>query len=140
MRKNIVERKGGVLCHVLRPSDRRPGTRLLSDRHSQFFLIVEGLDPTPTPSEDTPALLFLRERCLGQPWTIYAPPPAAAAFAFGGNPFATETFGFGGNWLWASDPRFPADHPIRIHDMPLPRWGDEIRRQASRSKRGRVDG
>src|SRR5947209_2881462 len=100
MNEEVLARKGGVLCYVLRRADRQPGTRLISDRYSKFILIGEDLDTTFTPSEDTPALRFVREQRFGQNWTMYA------------QPFDAGTFAFGGNWLSTGDSRFPADHPI----------------------------
>lgn len=108
MRNDLAERKGGVLCYVLRKADHQPGTRIISDRHSKFVLIGEDLDTTSVPTDEIPALRFVREQRFGRAWTMYA------------EPFDAGIFAFGGNWLWTSDSRFPADHPIRIHDMPHP--------------------
>lgn len=106
MPANSADRKGGVLCSVLREADHRPGTRLISDRHSKFILIGDGLDTTFKPTDEIPALRFVREQRCGHAWTMYAEPLDAGFVAFGGN------------WLWSGDSRFPADHPIRIHDAP----------------------
>jgi hypothetical protein len=99
----------GLTAKVLRAADRPIGSGLLSDQYPHFVLIGDGIDAPFSPTAEMPALRFVREQRFGQQWTVYAEP-----FIGGGN----LGFAFGGNWLWSGDSRFPADHPIRIHDQP----------------------
>jgi hypothetical protein len=105
-----------VDCSVFREADYKPGPWLLSDRHSKVQLFYENVDAMVSWIKDRdlpflenlPFLILVREPRLGEHRSMYAKPCSDANFAFGGN------------WLWSEDPKFPADHPIPIHDALIP--------------------
>jgi hypothetical protein len=101
-----------IVCSVLREADYQPGSWLISDVHSTLTLylgnterMVESLKNRPHLAH-LPCLMLVREQCPDRKSVVYA------------KPLIPGTFAFGGNWLWSSDSRFPANHPIRIHDAP----------------------
>lgn len=111
MASKVNEPKGGVLVWVYRKADRKPGTRQISDRHSQFILIGDGLDTTFSTTEEIPPLRLRRGGQSGD--HLFAEPldPPVGGYAYA----------FGGNFIYSSDSRFPASHPIPIHDFVVTR-------------------
>jgi len=103
------EKGQGLIVDVLRPANHCPGNRLISDRYSQFVLIGDGVDAPFSPTDDIPPLRLVRKRGSGNTWSMHAEPLEG-----GGN----LSFVPGGNWIWYGDSRFPAEHPIKIHDQP----------------------
>jgi len=109
-----TDRFNVVACSVLREADYRPGNWVLSDRHNKMSLFCENTDAAVNLMKDNPSLelcsflVLVREQLPGQRWARYA------------KPFTAGPFAFGGNWLWSNDSRFPADHPIPIHDASQP--------------------
>lgn len=100
-----------IACIVLREASYRPGPWLLSDRHHSLVLVCDDNDPmlefaTERPEMDLPILQLVRRPGLADGERLHA------------QPITPNDFAFGGNWLWSSDARFPADHPIKIHDSP----------------------
>jgi hypothetical protein len=118
MRDSANRNPNQITCTVLRQAGYVPGPWLISDRYDTLSLICLNGGPRPEdlneqPSDDLPFLMLIRDQHRNQNAAMYARPITPGHFAFSGS------------WLWSNDERFPADHPIPIHDSPQPSEPDE---------------
>ena len=105
----------GPIIHaiVLRQASYVPGNWLLSDIHDAFSLNCLPLDDYEKADLTEarfdlrhPRLVVATDSCGASDGVLYARPLCRGSYAFGGN------------WLWSDDRRFPARHPLPIHDVP----------------------
>lgn len=99
-----------LACSVLRQASYTPGPWLLSDRHPELHLVLEG--------EDVILELYgsKRGRAGDLTFLILAGDRSAPRAV----PIESGAYIFGGNWLWSDAPEFPCASPIPIHDSPAP--------------------
>ena len=96
----------GLMVYVLRTPDMDCTNNGVSSRHDRFTLIGEGVSGVFEPTPETPALLLVeRTICGGRKYLHAVPADIGKRHSM-----------FGGNFITASDSRFPNDYPIPIHD------------------------
>jgi hypothetical protein len=83
----------------------------ISSKHDRFVLVGDEVAEVFSPTEHTPAIRLIKRKAAGQTFWIAAPLDANVSEFGAGSPYS-----FGGNFLYTSDSRFPALHPIMIFD------------------------
>jgi hypothetical protein len=107
----------GLLVHVLRAAGRDCTNNGVSTRFTHFVLTGPGIPELFEPGPEIPELVLVQRRIGGQEYLHAEPVDRPANMA---GPMA------GGNYITASDSRFPNTYPIAVHDR-FDTWADHDR-------------